>query len=62
MYSESENKEYYLVELNHKPAIMLGLKGYVWGNKKNALIFISMNVAKSYLRDLSASAYIKLVD
>ena len=62
LYSEEEDKEYYLIELNHNPAIMAGFNGYVWGNKKDALIFISKNVAKSYLKDLGTSAYIKLVD
>jgi len=57
-YSECENKEYYLAEIDNKVAIMALGKGYVWGNKKDALIFKSINIAKSYLKDLN-NAYIK---
>ena len=58
MYSDYENKEYYLTELDNKACIMALGKGYVWGSKKDALIFNSINIAKSYLRDLRG-AYIK---
>lgn len=62
MYSDYEGKEYYLVEIDNKVAIKALGKGYIWGAKKDALIFKSINIAKSYLKDLSKSAYIKICD
>ena len=62
MYSDYEDKEYYLTELNNQVAIKTLGKGYVWGKKKDALIFKSINIAKSYLKDLSKNAYIKLCE
>ena len=59
-YTEYENKEYYLTEIDNQVAIKTLGKGYVWGNIKDALIFNSINIAKSYLKDLRKDAYIKL--
>ena len=59
MYSDYEDKEYYLVEIDNKVALLTLGKGYIWGNKKDALIFKSKNIANSYLKDLSRYAYIK---
>lgn len=60
MYTEYEDKEYYLSEIDNKVAINVLGKGYVWSNKNNALIFKSINIAKSYIKDLH-NAYIKEV-
>ena len=62
-YSIYEDKEYYLIELDNKVATKVLGKGYIWGKKKDALIFTSINVAKSYLKDIRnngrTDAYIK---
>lgn len=59
MYSYSEDKEYYLVSIDDPIATKVLGKGYIWGNKKDALIFASKSIAKSYLKDLNKNSYIK---
>ena len=58
IYSDYENKEYYLTEIDNEAAIRALGRGYIWGSKKDALIFASKNSAKSYL---VRGAYIKNV-